>query len=116
MSKNHLIIGLGGTGGKVIRALRRAIYEEFRDKVPKQRVRNAAGAIEEKDHPVKLAYLYVDSDNSLMGSDDPTWKVPGDTLQLGLANQLLIRGANLLNVMENLSAYPNISPWIGARE
>ena len=116
MNNNHLIIGLGGTGGKIIRALRKIIYEEFRTKEPLLRVRNSQGLIEEKPHSVKLGYLYVDSDASLMERDHPSWRIPGDTLQLGQANQLLIRGANLLNVLENLSAYPNISPWIGSRD
>ena len=31
---NHLIIGLGGTGGKVIRELRKRVYEEFRSNDP----------------------------------------------------------------------------------
>lgn len=31
---NHVIIGLGGTGGRIIRSLRRTIYEEFREKNP----------------------------------------------------------------------------------
>ena len=26
---NHFIIGLGGTGGKIIRALRKTLYQEF---------------------------------------------------------------------------------------
>ena len=34
MSKNHLIIGLGGTGGKIIRAFRNTIYQEFRQTDP----------------------------------------------------------------------------------
>lgn len=32
---NHLVIGLGGTGGSVLRALRKRIYEEFRSNDPK---------------------------------------------------------------------------------
>ncbi|MFA7345903.1 MAG: tubulin-like doman-containing protein [Terrimicrobiaceae bacterium] len=116
MNNNHLIIGLGGTGGKIIRALRKTIYEEYRSKEPLLRIRNGQGLIEEKPHPVKLAYLYVDSDASLMDREHSSWRIPGDTLQLGQANQLVIRGANLLNVLENLSAYPNISPWIGPRD
>lgn len=31
---NHLVIGLGGTGGSVLRALRKRIYEEFRSNDP----------------------------------------------------------------------------------
>lgn len=116
MNNNHLIIGLGGTGGKVIRSLRKAIYEEFRTKEPLLRTRNAQGLVEERPHPVKLGYLYVDSSETLMQPQDPTWRIPGDTLQIGQASQMRIRGANLVNVLENLSAYPNIAEWIGPRE
>lgn len=30
MSANHLIIGLGGTGAKIIRSFRKTIFQEFR--------------------------------------------------------------------------------------
>jgi hypothetical protein len=116
MGNNHLIIALGGTGGKIIRALRKSIYEEFRTKEPLLRTRSGQGIVEDKPHPVKIGYLYVDSSETLMRADDPTWRIPGDTLQLGRASQLRISGANLTNVLENLSAYPNISPWIGPRD
>lgn len=43
---NHLVIGLGGTGGKVLRAFRKLVYSEFRSE-------SAPG--------VDVAYLYVDS-------------------------------------------------------
>ncbi|MEI7773343.1 MAG: tubulin-like doman-containing protein [Verrucomicrobiota bacterium] len=113
---NHLIIGLGGTGGKVIRAFRRAIYEEYRSKAPLQRTKDQQGRIVESAHPIKLGYLYIDSDASLMEPDEPTWKIPGDTLQLGRASQLQITGANLTGILENLGAYPQIAPWIGERQ
>ena len=44
---NHLIIGLGGTGGKVLREFRKRVYEEFRSNEP-------GGG-------VFLDYIYVDS-------------------------------------------------------
>jgi Tubulin like len=116
MSNNHLIIALGGTGGKIIRALRKSIYEEFHSKEPLLRTRDDQGAVEEKPHPVKIGYLYVDSSETLMRGDDPTWRIPGNTLQVGQSSQLRIRGANLASVLDNLSAYPNISEWIGPRE
>jgi len=115
MAQNHVIIGLGGTGGKIIRALRRQIFEEYRTKDPILRRKDENGKIQETPHPVKLAYLYVDSDAALMDPNHVSWKVPGDTVQLGRGEQLLITGANLVGVMENLGAYPNISPWIGDR-
>jgi len=34
---NHLIIGLGGTGGKIIRAFRKIIFQEFREPDPSGR-------------------------------------------------------------------------------
>jgi hypothetical protein len=115
MSSNHLIIGLGGTGGKIIRAFRRAIYEEYRQKEPVLLRREDDGSVSRLPHRVKLGYLYVDSDAALMEPNHPSWKVPGDTLQLGKNSQLLIKGANLTGVLENLGSYPNISPWIGDR-
>ena len=44
---NNLIIGLGGTGGKVVRELRKRIYEEFRSNEP--------------GNGCNINYLYVDS-------------------------------------------------------
>jgi molybdopterin biosynthesis enzyme MoaB len=41
---NHLIIGLGGTGGKIIRAFRKTIFQEFRKTEPEE---------------VNVGYLYV---------------------------------------------------------
>lgn len=112
---NHLIIGLGGTGGKTIRAFKRMVYDEYRSKDPVIYRREENGTISESPHPVKLGYLYVDSDPALMEPNHPSWKVPGDTLQLGKNSQLLIKGANLAGVLENLGAHPNLSPWIGDR-
>jgi hypothetical protein len=48
---NHLIIGLGGTGGKIIRAFRKIIFQEFREPDPRD---------------VHIGYLYVDSDKGMM--------------------------------------------------
>ena len=110
-NSNHLIVGLGGTGGKIIRAFRRSIHEEYRKKEPVIYRREDNGNVGEQPHKVKLGYLYIDSDAALMEPNHPSWKVPGDTLQLGRNNQLLIKGANLTGVLENLGAYPNISPW-----
>ena len=33
--KNHLFIGLGGTGGKVLRELRKRVFEEYNSNEPK---------------------------------------------------------------------------------
>lgn len=98
---NHVIVGLGGTGGKVIRALRKLIYQEFRSEQPEG---------------VSLGWLYVDSDAQLMGEDDESWKTLGISVQLPAASKLLITDANLAARLDDLASYPGIQPWIGERE
>jgi hypothetical protein len=95
---NHLIIGLGGTGGKIIRAFRKTIFQEFRQTEPED---------------VNIGYLYVDSDNGMMAPDDPSWKIMGRLVQLGKNQQVCIQGANLQEHLDNINAFPGIKPWIG---
>lgn len=51
---NHLIIGLGGTGGSVLREFRKRVFQEFRS--------------EEPDNGIHLEYLYVDSSDDDLNS------------------------------------------------
>ena len=101
MKSNHFILGLGGTGGKIIRAYRKAIYQEFRDT-----------SIE----GVNLAYLYVDSSSEMMSIEDASWKILGTSVQLNKRSQLLIQEANLRARLDNIDNYPGIKPWIGDPE
>jgi Tubulin like len=98
---NHLVIGLAGTGGKIIRSLRRTIYQNYRAEQPKE---------------VNIRYLYVDSSDEMMKHDDPSWKILGQSVQLPLSSQLLISGLNLGSVLDNISNFPGIAPWIGDRD
>lgn len=96
--KNNFIIGLGGTGGKIVRSLRKALYQEFRNKEP--------------DY-LNIRFLYVDSSREMMAIDDPSWRILGESRQLTPQSQLLITGGELQNILNNISGYPNIQPWIG---
>ncbi len=98
---NHLVIGLGGTGGKIIRALRKILFQEFHGKQP-------AG--------VDIGYLYVDSSNEMMSVDDPTWKILGTSVQIPKASQLLITDANLSSRLDDLDSYPGLKHWIGSTD
>jgi Tubulin like len=100
MNSNHVVIGLGGTGGKIIRALRKTIFQEFRKVRPEG---------------VNIGYLYVDSSTDLMDLNDPTWKLLGTSVQLGENSKLVIKGANLASILDNINNFPNIKPWIGER-
>ena len=51
-SSNHILIGLGGTGGRILRAFKMRMFEEFPD-------------AETRDSQ-SVALLYVDSTDDLM--------------------------------------------------
>lgn len=63
--RNHLLIGLGGTGGKVLKAFRKSVHEEFRDIDPP------------KETGVYTKYLYVDSSSADLRSSEE-WRTQGD--------------------------------------
>jgi hypothetical protein len=114
---NHLIIGLGGTGGKVIRNIRKAIYRDWRPTVSDV----GSGAVKQGIDKVSLAtplglkidYLFVDSSKEHMGFDDPDWKILGENLQLDPAGQCHLKGSDLKNRLDDIHSYPALAPWIG---
>ncbi len=97
---NHLVIGLGGTGGKSIRALRKLILAE-------QRLSNQLAP--------SIDFLYIDSSREMMSQTDPSWKVLGRSVQLPAASQLQITGEDLSSLLENINNYPGIRDWIGSQ-
>jgi hypothetical protein len=100
--RNHLIIGLGGTGGSIIRAFRKLVYQNFRRYDPDN---------------VNIRYLYADTSEELMSPDDPSWKVLGHSVQIPDRSQLRMGGGvQLRETVEKLASYPGISPWLGDRE
>jgi hypothetical protein len=99
--QNHLIVGLGGTGGKIIRAFRKSLMEQYQTLTPRG---------------VQLGYLYLDSDEEGMGPTDRRWRVLGNNVQLPKSMQLAIGTADLQPVLGNLNAFPGVKPWIGDRQ
>lgn len=96
---NHLVIGLGGTGGKIIRALRKTLYQELHG---------------QPESSVGIGYLYVDSSSEMMALDDPSWKILGTSVQLPKASQLLITDAQLASRLDHLENYPGLKGWLGS--
>jgi len=107
MPTNHLIIGLGGTGGRVIRAFRKTIFEEYRNTEPKRP--------EDGEPRANLKYLYVDSNKGDL-ENTAEWKVLGHSVRLNPDSLLLISDANVRTVLENAANNPGIAPWLGDRE
>lgn len=93
---NHLIIGLGGTGGSVIRSLRKRIYEEFGKNDP--------------TGDVNIEYLYVDSSPKDL-NDRSSWKTLGASVHLADTQKVSIHGVGS-NVLDNLYQFPGVESFI----
>ena len=91
--KNHLIIGLGGTGGNILCEMRKRIYEEFRKNTPDK---------------VFIDYLYVDSSPTDL-NDRSKWKTMGGLVHLLDAQKVSIHG-----VSNSVLATPHLFPGIKA--
>jgi hypothetical protein len=97
---NHLIIGLGGTGGRIIRAFRKIVYRDGNTLEPEG---------------VNLQYLYIDSSTEMMAANDHSWKILDQSVQLNANDQIHLDGGDLKSRLDNLASYPQLRPWIGDR-
>jgi hypothetical protein len=97
INENHVIIGIGGTGGNILKAIRKRFFLE----VPSAEDRRTT----------PLGFIYVDSEN--MKPNDPTWKVLGENAQLGKDAFLFVRSASLGSQLKKVDDYEGIKNWIG---
>lgn len=97
---NHLFIGLGGTGGKVLRELRKRVFEEFRSNEP--------------EHGVFLDYIYVDSSDEDL-NDRSGWKVLGKSVHLGDAQKVSIHGISA-SMFQNINMYPGLQAFLNLND
>lgn len=97
---NHLFIGLGGTGGKVLRELRKRVYEEFKSNEPTR-------------GDAHIDYLYVDSCNEAEWNDRSGWKVLGKSVHLADTQKVYIHGINQ-SMFENINMYPGIKAFLSS--
>ncbi len=110
MSNNHLIIGLGGTGGRVIRAFRKTVFQEHRNTEPCKWDEKTKTWLP----PVaRLGYLYVDSNAADLEGNNDAWKVLGHSVKLPPDSLLQISDADVQSVFSNSVRSPGIAPWIG---
>ncbi|MEP9400729.1 tubulin-like doman-containing protein [Sphingomonas silueang] len=106
---NHLMIGLGGTGGKVIAGLRRAIFQQYGDVAPPE---------------LAVDFLYIDSSvhdteqatvTSVLQDSDQRWRTNGRSVQLLPAQVVLLKQGNVAQIIEQVEDYGTIRSWIGDR-
>ena len=107
---NHVFIGLGGTGGRILYAVRRAICQQYPGAGGEPRVKKEDGTLGEPD--VSVGFLYLDSHPGDLSA--PHFCL-GEPITLNPRWQLLIRDGNLADLIQNQPDIPNITPWLGER-
>jgi hypothetical protein len=102
--ENHLIIGLGGTGGRIIAAYRRIMFEKFK------------GNMNPTDEGVFVDFVYVDSSETDLNAEGGIWQTLGSSIALNSASKVNIKPANLKEYIENIENYNNLKNWIGTEK
>lgn len=98
--ENHIIIGLGGTGGRVLAAFRKLMFEKFN------------GDVKPKD--MWIDYLYMDSSEQDLKMKDPAqWSIMGKNIALDADSVIKIPAANLRDYVDNRSRFKYLAPWLG---
>ncbi len=96
-SNNHILIGLGGTGGKILREFKMRMFEEC----PTQEERSKL--------PVSL--LYVDSTDEMMPKDGrarPDFRVMGQDASFTNNEFLNIKAVDVEHILDHIGNYPSV--------
>ena len=92
---NHVLVGLGGTGGKILRAFKMRMYEEFHDDEERKRL------------PVAL--LYVDSTEEMMPKDGKAradFRVMGKDASFTRNEFFNIKAVDVEYILDHIGNYP----------
>lgn len=101
MSNNHLIVGLGGTGGKVIRALRKI-------------ARTHTDASGNSPSEANFEYVYLDTSDGLLKETDQ-WTVLGQDCSLARAQTGIYAASGVRPILQDPDSYPGMRGWIEPR-
>jgi hypothetical protein len=95
---NHLLIASGGTGGKIVRAFKKLVYQQFRDQSPNN-----------------IEYLYIDSSRDEIDKT-ADWEVLGESIALGTSNFLELKSDNLASKFAEIESYPGVKDFVGQKQ
>jgi hypothetical protein len=99
MSNNHLIIGLGGSGGKIIRHIRKTVE------------RNKGT----QEHSLaRFGYLYIDTSTDELDKKEE-WKVLGKEVDLNRSEYLINTASSVRPVLDDPDSFPGLKDWIEPR-
>ena len=94
---NHLLIGLGGTGGKILKEFKLRLFREYDNEAREALI----PAIE---------LLYVDSTNEMMNDDDDTWRVRGENAMFEPSEFVNIKPqiSGISQILDNVDTLPGL--------
>lgn len=101
MAQNHILVGIGGTGGKILKAFRKRLFQEY---------------TAEERSKLPIGFVYVDSSVEMMQADDKTWFVLGQNAQFTESEFVNIKGIDINAVLSNPRSYPGLKGLIGDAE
>jgi len=93
LSENHILIGLGGTGGKVLKAFRKRLWSEFSD---------------EERAKLPIGYVYIDSTREMMASGDSSFRVLGKDASFTESEFVDIKSVDLGQILDDVAKYPGL--------
>lgn len=96
-NSNHILVGLGGTGGKILRAFKMRMFEEF--------------PTEEERNKQPVALLYVDSTEEMMPQDGkarPDFRVMGQDASFTRNEFLNIKAVDVEHILDHIDNYPSV--------
>ena len=95
-NENQILIGLGGTGGQILKQFRKRLYTEY----PKEEIEK-----------MPLGFIYMDSDESALLQED--WNDIGVDYRIPPKGRVSTRSASFADIARNISNFKGISPWFG---
>lgn len=101
VNSNYILVGLGGTGGKVLKAFKKRMYQEF--------------SAEERNQ-LPIGFVYVDTTDEMMHPGDKSWFVLGEDAQFKNNEFVYIKEVNLDQIFANPTGFPGLKDVIGDPE
>ncbi|MBQ5664125.1 MAG: tubulin-like doman-containing protein, partial [Bacteroidaceae bacterium] len=94
---NHILVGLGGTGGKILRAFKMRMFEEF--------------PTAEERAKIPVSILYVDSTDEMMPKDGRAradFRVMGQDASFTNNEFLNIKAVDVEHILDHIGNYPSV--------
>lgn len=101
---NHVLVGLGGTGGKVLKAFKKRLYREFPDDKQRNSLIPAIG------------FIYVDSTDEMMKPNDPTFRVLGKDASFKPNEFVNIKSVDLGQILNSIDTFPGLKYVVKSAE